>query len=42
MSGLDKVNICRISSERLEYVSYMGRALELVKEMEACEVGRHL
>ena len=42
MSHLDKVNICKISSERLEYVSYMGRALELVKEMEAYEIGRYL
>lgn len=42
MSDLDKVNICKISSERLEYVSYMGRVLELVKEMEAYEIGRYL
>lgn len=33
MSDLDKVNICRISSERLKYVGCMGRVLELVKEI---------
>ena len=32
MSDLDKVN--RISSQRLKYVSCVGRALELVKEIK--------